>query len=153
MSEGVPEPVDSTSITFGSHGIGGAAAFLRFDPIWSDLSRIDAAFVVLDPLAGTSSTASDVPIDAWRVLEAWKRSDLAWTHKPDLGRPHSRALARSGPPTTLRVDVTAWARYAKTHPDTDHGVALEAGGGPGPGNSFSTGLGTGAAPTLEVYGD
>lgn len=153
VCESASDPVDSTSITFGSRSIGATAAFLRFDPVWTRLRRIDAAFVVLEPLTGTASTLESVDVDAWRVLESWTRSELAWTHQPDLGPPHSRAVAQGGPPVPLRIDVTEWARYVHAHPRSDHGIAIEAPAGAGPGSSFSTGLGGGAAPLLEVYGE
>jgi hypothetical protein len=153
VSERFPEPRASTSITFGSRALGASTLFLRFDPIWNGLRRIDAAFVVLDPLDGAQGTLADVPVDAWRVLEEWYPAELEWTRKPDLGHPHARGVAESSPPAALRIDVTEWVRYVKAHPRTDHGLALAAPAGPGPGSSFSTGLGTGAAPALEVYGE
>jgi hypothetical protein len=153
VSERFPEPLDSTSITFGSRAVGASTVFLQFDPIWRGLRRIDAAFVVLDPLDGAQGTPIDVEVDAWRVLEEWHPAKVEWTHKPDLGHPHARGVARTSPPAALRIDVTEWVRYVKGHPHNDYGLALAAPAGPGSGSSFSTGLGTGAAPALEVYGE
>jgi hypothetical protein len=51
----------------------------------------------------------------------------------------------------LRVDVTEIAAYLAEHAESDHGIAVRAGGGSDVGASFATGASGETAPRLELY--
>jgi hypothetical protein len=124
--------------------------YLRFEPVWRGASSIDSAFILLEPATG-ASPGPDVTVSAWRVRERWSQGGVPWLEQPELAPPSANGIARSAPPSVLRIDVTEIVRYLKAHPESDRGMALVAGAGDGYGASFTTGAGRGRAPRLEVY--
>lgn len=138
------------AVTFGSSTEGASAIYLRFAPTTSDPKRIQSAFLLLEPLPGTLPS-NDVDVDVWRVREPWKSERLTWLQQPELAPPRGEGIARSRPPSTLRVDVTSIVAYLAENGENDFGMALESGSGDGAGASFATGAAGGRTPRLEVY--
>jgi len=140
-----------TAVVFGSRAEGSVGLYLDFEPTWLRGRPIESAFVLLDPMPGTPVGARDVRVEAWRVERAWDERSLTWLQQPPLGRPHSQGIARSAPPSVLRIDVTALARAIRNGTRSYHGIALRSHDTGGVGASFSTGIGGGGAPRLEIY--
>jgi hypothetical protein len=138
-------------VVFGSQPHGASTLYLNFSPEWRRYDQVDSAFVLLEPMPGTSPAREPTEVTAWRVRQAWTARDLGRITQPPLGAPTARALARSAPPQTLRIDITAIVRYWAAHPRSAHGLALRAAGGNAHGASFSTGFGEGIVPRLELY--
>jgi len=113
--------------------------------------HIESAFLLLDPMPDTPVSARDVRVDAWRVEGPWSEQTLTWLRQPPLSRPHSRGIARSGPPAVLRIDVTELARAARTGTRRYFGIALRSSDTGAVGARFSTGIAGGHAPRLELY--
>jgi hypothetical protein len=139
------------SITFGSRADGDAILLLRFAPTWTADLAVKNAFLLLYPLASTGSTLDDVPVDVWRIEQPWTARETTWLERPSLGHPHGRAVARSAPPTTLRIDVTQWVRDFTNVGRRNHGLALAASGAFPHGTTYATGASGGRTPELEVY--
>ncbi len=140
-----------TAVVFGSQAEGSVGLYLDFEPDWHHVRRIDSAFLLLDPMPDTPVGARDVQVDAWRVKGPWSEQGLTWLRQPPLGRPQSRGIARSGPPSVLRIDVTALARAVRAGTRRYYGIALRSGDTGATGASFSTGVAGGHAPRLEIY--
>ncbi len=138
------------AVTFGSRAEGASALYVRFSPTTGDPSRIQSAFLLLEPLVGTLP-GSDVDVQVWRVREPWEPQRLSWLAQPELAPPRGRGIARSRPPSTLRIDVTTIVQYLAKHPESDFGMALKSGSGDDAGASFATGAAGGHGPELEVY--
>lgn len=138
-----------TAVTFGGAD-GDVALYLRFPAVWRG-ADVEAAFLLLEPMPGALVGAANVPVEAWRVDGEWQPATLAWLSQPRLAQPSSRGLARSAPPQTLRIDVTALVRYLAGHPGSDRGIALRGRSAVPPGATFATGIAGGRAPWLEVY--
>lgn len=139
------------AITFGSSASTTATLYLRFPHVWRDRPRVEAAFVILEPMAATFGSSDDVDVGAWRVGERWESAALALAKQPALLPPRGRGIARSAPPSPLRIDVTALVRYLAKNPANDHGIALRASPGDSAGASFATGTSGGRSPRLEIY--
>lgn len=138
------------SVTFGSRQAGTLLVLLRFQPIWRDRSRLEQAFLLLEPMPRARSSASSVEIDVWRIEDDWSTGKLDWMSQPELGHPRASALASSnGAP--LRVDITHLIHYLKRNPEHDHGIALRASPVGGGGVSYATGVAGGSAPRIELY--
>lgn len=139
------------AVTFGAGAGGTATLFLKFPPVWRHKQRIESAFLVLEPMPATFVSATDVHVDVWRVRERWEPSSLTALKQPELVPPRSRGLARSSPPSPLRIDVTALVTYLAENAGNDHGMALRAASGESAGASFATGTSGGRSPRLELY--
>lgn len=140
-----------SSVAFGSERDGTTALYLRFPAVWHEARRIEAAFLVLDPMPGTLPARGDVEVEAWRVREPWLDDELSYLTQPELGPPHSSGIARSAPRSVLRIDVTQIVSYLRDHPESNHGIALKCRDSAGGGASYATGASGGRAPRLEVY--
>ena len=139
------------AITFGSQVQGSVALYLRFEPAWRSVGKIESAFLLLDPMAGTLPSTDDVEIEVWRVKDSWKPDSLTWLQQPSAAPPQSSGLARTNPPSTLRIDVTEIIQHLHEHPRADHGMVLKAAGDGPHGASFATGTAGGRGPRLELY--
>jgi hypothetical protein len=139
------------AITFGSRTVGSVALYLRFDPLPDAATRLDTALLLLEPMAGTRPSAENVPVEVWRVREQWQPESLHWVSQPRLALPRTRGLARSSPPSTLRIDVTEIVRHQTEHPRSNHGLALKADHAGAHGASFASGSSGGRGPRLELY--
>jgi hypothetical protein len=138
-------------VTFGAEHRGSTALFLEFPPVWRGAHEIESAFLVLEPLSGAQPSSEDVPVTAWRVRSRWDESNLSRLKRPELAPPKADGIARTAPPTPLRIDVTAIVSYLSKNPGSDFGIAVESGGGSGTGATYATGASGGRAPRLEVY--
>jgi hypothetical protein len=85
------------------------------------------------------------------VHERWTPDELTWLKQPSVVPPSSSGIARSSPPSPLRIDVTEIVSYLREHTESDFGIALKSGSGEHGGASFATGASGGRAPRLEVY--
>ncbi len=139
------------AVVFGSRAEGAVGLYLDFEPAWQSVRHIDSAFLLLDPMPDTPVSVRDVRVDAWRVEGPWNAQTLTWLRQPPLGRPHSRGIARSGPPAVLRIDVTELARAMRAGTRRYYGIALRSRDTGAVGASFSTGIAGGQAPRLELY--
>lgn len=139
------------SVTFGSERDGTTTLYLRFPAVWRNAREIEAAFLVLEPLHGTLPASEDVRVTAWRVREQWTDAALEATRQPAVGLPSAPGIAKSAPPSVLRIDVTAIVDYLRRHPENDFGIALRSEDQSQSGSSYSTGASGGRAPRLEVY--
>ncbi|MBI3206746.1 MAG: hypothetical protein HYZ29_34745 [Myxococcales bacterium] len=139
------------SVTFGSSAGTTATFYLRFPDVWRDKRRIEAAFVILEPMPATFGSNEDVAVDAWRVGARWEPRSLSLAEQPELTLPRGRGIARSAPPGPLRIDVTALVRHSAKNAASDHGIALRASPGDAAGASFATGVAGGRSPRLEIY--
>jgi hypothetical protein len=140
-----------TAVALGSRVEGAIALYLRFEPVWRGKPPVASAFMLLEPMAGTQPGLGEVPVSIWRVQEDWEGEQLTWLRQPRVGPPEARGLARSSPPTTLRIEVTELVHYLQQHPYGDHGLALKAPGDRPHGASYATGAGGGVGPRLELY--
>lgn len=139
------------AVTFGSGADGAATLYLGFPPVWRGKKRVEAAFLVLEPMPGTAPTTEDVEVEVWRVGARWRPEEVSWLAQPERMLPKSSGIARSAPPIPLRIDVTELARYFADHEHSDFGIAVASGSGSGAGASFATGASGGRGPRLEVY--
>ena len=141
------------AVTFGSRAEGPSLLLLRFVPRWPAHSRIASAFLLLDPWPGTQPNLEDVPVEVWRIEAPWQAHQVTWLDRPRLGYPRSGGLARTAPPSVLRVDVTRLVRELTAPGRHDHGMAVASRADSPGGASFATGASGGYAPRLEVYLD
>lgn len=140
------------ALVFGNGALGAARVLLAFDLPWSEVRRVESAFVVLSPLPGVVTGGADVRVRALSVREPWSPADVARGAAPRLAAPESSGIAQTSPPQALRIDVTAWAEWARAHPSLEHGLALLASGGSDSGAAFASGESGDPAPRLEIYG-
>jgi hypothetical protein len=145
-SRGIP-----SAVRFGSAQEGSSVLFLRFGPVQAAATRIESAFLLLEPIPGAARGITDVKVEALRVGEDWNDETLSWSHQPRVGLPTSPGLARGSPPSTLRIDVTELVRHQRERSRADVAVAIKASGGSDAGAAFATGATQGLAPRLEVY--
>jgi hypothetical protein len=121
---------------------------VRFPSTWSAL-EVDAAFLLLHPAVNADPTGRDVQVTVALAGGTWSSGAL---HRAPPDRPpESPGLARTRPPTLLRIDVTAQLRALQKHVARDHGFVIRAQRETERGATYLTGA-DGAAPQLEVYG-
>jgi hypothetical protein len=124
---------------------------LKFPTPWGNRVRIARAFLTLEPSPGALPESHPVPVSVSRILERWSASDVTWARLPKLSTAEARALASTGPPKTLRIDVTAIVeRWARGRAD-DQGIALMAPPEAPVGAIYSSGVSGAAGPRLDVY--
>jgi hypothetical protein len=138
------------TVSFGSAMSGNVTIYLRFADDWKQGGEILSAFLLLEPTPSTYPDPDDTTLDVWTVHEAWQPEGVTWRNRPRIGIPHRPALARSSPPTLLRIDVTEIARHLQGRPG-DFGLAVAASAGPAYGATFYTGAAGGVPPRLELY--
>jgi hypothetical protein len=143
------------AVRFGSAELGASALIVSFasafEPVWARAREVDSAFLILEPMPGAAVGTADIEVAALRVSEKWDAAKVSWRSQPRAGLPSSRGLARSSPPSTLRIDVTELVRYERTRARQHHGIAVRAAGGSDLGAAFATGATLGVGPRLEVY--
>lgn len=139
------------SVTFGAATDGAVALYLALPAGWRRAGRVHAGFLVLTPLPDAPAGGADIEVTVARVESAVAPASLAWTAQPKHGFPLSHGIARSSPPSTLRVDVTDALRFIADHPGSDHGLVVKADAGNDHGATYSLGAGVGAAVRVEVY--
>lgn len=138
-------------IPFGSAAGGSMVVLLRFPTPWGNRVRITSAFLTFEPSPGALPESQPVPVSVSRVLERWSASDVTWARLPKLSATEARALAITGPPRTLRIDVTSIVqRWSRGRAD-DQGIALMAPPEAPVGAIYSTGVTGARGPRLDVY--
>jgi hypothetical protein len=138
-------------IPFGSAAGGSMVVLLKFPTPWGNRVRITSAFLTFEPSPGALPESQAVPVSVSRVLEHWSASDVTWARLPKLSATEARALAVTGPPKTLRIDVTSIVqRWSRGRAD-DQGMALMAPADAPVGAIYSTGVSGAAGPRLDVY--
>lgn len=140
-----------TTLTLGGRGVGDAEILLAFDHRLALDAEIEAAWILLDPAPAATAATDFVEIEARDVPGAFRGDELDWRRRPTLGRPVSTTRTRGAEGAPLRLDVTDLVR-AWLHEGRREGrVALLARGSADLGATFTTGLGVGIGPRLEVY--
>ena len=139
------------TVTLGGEAEGAAAMYLRFAPEWVSYAAVESAFLLLEPMPSTLVDREDVEVVVWRVSEDWNAAEVSWRSQPDVSPPRARGIARSSPPSTLRIDVTNVVRYLKEHRRSDHGIAVKASAQGAHGATYATGATGDVGPRLEVY--
>ena len=151
VAEAGDENTLASAVVFGSRSVGASALYLRFRPPPIGPGNLERAFLVLEPMPGAQPTTADVSLAVWRIAGSWTATDLTWMNQPPATHPGTVAIARTGPPQMLRVDVTELVRHFRSHPRENRGVVLKADGGTAFGAAYCTGLGVGTPPALELY--
>lgn len=139
------------AIALGQAARGSTVVLLRYAPRWSDRAEVEAAFLVLEPLAGAPPLQLPVRVELARVLEPWSAATATWARQPRLALPTPAATLRPSAPAPLRVEVTEIVRGWAKRPRHEHGIAILAGGDDPFGAVFASGRSDGHAPRLEVY--
>jgi hypothetical protein len=92
------------TVTFGGPPATNQELLLRFPRAWASL-EIDSAFLLLEPAPDADPSGADVPVRVALAAAAWTPGTAP--HAPGERGPRSSGLARTRPPSLLRVDVTA----------------------------------------------
>ena len=151
VSSSHPAPRLPEAVVFGGRQEGAVALYARFEPLSEKAAPLRRAFLLLEPMPAAVPSTSAVEVQVWRVAEAWSADRLHWLRQPRVRLPVAKAMARTSPPTTLRIDVTELMRYFEQHPGHRHGIVLKAAAGDAYGAAYATGFGAGRGPSLEVY--
>jgi hypothetical protein len=138
----------ATAVTLGSARGGDAIVYARFGSTYKGRTEIAAAFLLLTVSEGTEPLADDVPLEVWTLATSWSSESVSRGTRPRLSRPMARGIARTSPPSLVRVDVTPLVRELARTP-ADDGIGIDATGSHGAGVTFSTARA--GAPRLEVY--
>ncbi|MEJ7728706.1 MAG: DNRLRE domain-containing protein [Polyangiaceae bacterium] len=146
-----PEDARPEASALGQAARGSTVLLLRYAPRWSDAAEVEAAFLVLEPLAGAPPVQGPVRVELARVLEPWSAESATWARQPRLGLPALAATLRSAPPGPLRLEVTHIVRGWAKRPRGEHGIAVLASGEDPFGAVFTSGRSDGQPPRLEVY--
>jgi len=151
VSAGGGDGAIPAEIPFGWAAGGRMVVLLKFPAPWGNRARIAGAFLTFEPAPGAPPESQSVTVSVSRVLERWSASDVTWARLPRLSATETRAFAGTGPPRTLRIDVTSIVeRWARGRTD-DQGIALMAPPEAPVGASYSTGISGGHGPRLDVY--
>jgi hypothetical protein len=138
-------------IPLGSASGGSMVVLLRFPTPWGNRVRIARAYLTFEPSPGALPETRPVPVSVSRILEPWATADVSWSRLPKLSPTEVRAVAVTGPPQTLRIDVTSIVeRWTRGRAD-DQGIALTAVPEAPVGAIYSTGISGGPGPKLDVY--
>jgi hypothetical protein len=156
------------TVTFGGPPASNQELLVRFPRGWTAL-EIDSAFLLLEPAPDADPTGADVPVRVALAASAWSPGSSA--HAPGERGPQSAGLARTRPPSVLRVDVTAQLQalqaQGRGHGRTDrssqrgadrsedrhsdYGLVVRAAQTSRRGATYQTGA-EGVLPRLDVYG-
>ena len=151
ISSGGEDDRLAENIALGRASAGSLVVLLRYAPTWQDGAQIEAAFVVLEPLAGAPTPYGPISVETARILEPWAAETASWGRQPRLAVPAAAGRVRPGPAAPLRIDVTSIVRGWSRRAEDDHGIALLSSGDDPYGAVFTTGLTSGKPPALEVY--
>lgn len=139
-------PVLPPTVTFGGEPAG-EQLLLRFPRTWGRL-EIEAAFLLLEP-ARSTEPSGDVPLQVSLAATQWASGALR--NGPAERAPSSFGLARTRPPSTLRIDVTELLLALRDERADSQGLLVRAADHGARAATYLTGV-TGGAPRLEVYG-
>jgi hypothetical protein len=134
-------------VTFGGPPARSEQLLVRFAEVWAG-REIDTAFLLLEPDPDAEPSAEDVQLDVALAAGDWASGSSS--SAPSSRKPVSAGLARTRPPTPLRVDVTAQLRKVAREPSSDHGFIVRASSPSTRGAVYLTGA-DGVAPKLDVY--
>jgi hypothetical protein len=109
---------------------------------------VAAAFLLLTPAAGTETQGDDVRLEVAPLASAWSAESLARGERPKTSTPSATGLARTRPPSLVRIDVTDVV-HALARAPADAGMSVTASGSHGGGVTLVTA--SADAPRLEVY--
>ena len=145
------EGSEHATLTLGGRGVGDAEILLAFDHQLALDADIEAAWILLDPVPAAPAATELVEIEARDVPASFRGDELDWRRRPPLGRPVSTTRTRGAEGAALRLDVTDLVRTWLHAGRREGRVALLARGSADLGATFTTGLGAGIGPRLEVY--
>jgi hypothetical protein len=128
-----------------------ALLLMRFAVKIPASSRLERALVVLEPLPDCTRRPGRVVIEVAHVLAPWSSADLRHHRVPKMTVPMHAATVSATPARALRLDVTELVREWRAEPERYHGLALLASGDSDTGACYTSGLGWGVGPRLEVY--
>jgi hypothetical protein len=140
------------TVTFGGPEPSDEQLLVRFPRTWASRD-LDAAFLLLEPARSADPTGADVQLQVALAGASWTPGTL--DQAPPPRAPTSAGLARTRPPSLLRIDVTAQLKALAASEQDDHGLLLRADGVvtgslPQHGATYSTGT-DGELPRLDVY--
>lgn len=140
------------TVTFGGPEPSDEQLLVRFPRSWATRD-VDAAFLLLEPASSADPTGADVQLQVALAGSSWTPGTL--DQAPPSHAPKSAGLARTRPPSLLRLDVTAQLKALQGLEQDDHGLlvraeGLVAGSLPNHGATYSTGT-DGELPRLDVY--
>jgi hypothetical protein len=137
---------------------------VRFPRSWATFeigrAEIDTAFLLLAPAASADPTGADVQLQVALAAAPWASGTL--DQAPPARSPKSAGLARTRPPSLLRIDVTAQLKALQGPSASDHGLLVRGeaaadsretgspGSLPNRGATYLTGA-DGELPRLDVY--
>jgi hypothetical protein len=134
--------------TLGARVDGETRWLVDFQPYPAELPRIERALLVLT--ASPSTGDDDIDLRVFTIHAPWDTLEVRYRSLPSFGRPEARGLARSRPPSPLRVDVTELVRHQALQAEA-YGLVIVAEAGPGHGAQYFTGASGGEGPRLELY--
>jgi hypothetical protein len=140
--EGLP-----ARVTLGGPPARSEQLLVRFPHSWQGMD-VDTAFLLLEPDADAEPTAEDVEIEVALAASDWAPGSAS--SAPATRSPVSAGIARTRPPSLLRVDVTAQLRELTRQPRKDRGLVIRAAAPSSRGAVYQTGA-DGIAPRLDVY--
>lgn len=135
------------TVTLGGPGPDDEQLLVRFPRSWASF-EIENAFLLLSAAPSAEPTGADVQVQVALASEPWSSGTLAGP--PPVHGPKSPGLARTRPPASLRVDVTAQLKALQSQPASDLGFVVRAERGAGRGATMATGT-AGELPRLDVY--
>lgn len=142
-----PSPVQLEAIALGRAALGEVVLLIRFDAALGPRVSVDSAFVTLDPVERAPAPRSPIDVSIAAIEAPWDSSSVSWMRQPTTGVAETVAGNLPRGRTPLRIDVTELLRSS----GLSNGVAIYAKGSDPVGALYSTGLGSGVAPRLEIY--
>jgi hypothetical protein len=147
-----------STVTFGGPEPTAELLLVRFPRSWAAFAsgtaeigsaEIDTAFLLLAPAASADPTGADVQLQVALAAAPWAPGTL--DQAPPARSPKSAGLARTRPPSLLRLDVTAQLKALQGPGASDHGLLLRGqAAADSRGATYLTGA-DGEAPRLDVY--
>jgi hypothetical protein len=125
-----------------------SALYAAFDFPSAPCSRLDSAFLLLQPSNPGQSSPRPVEISVRRVTERWSARGLREGDIPDEGLPEARGLVQ--PPVAARIDITHVVCNALETKQRSHGLVVRSLDDALP-LRIATGLGSEQAPRIELY--
>lgn len=140
------------TVTFGGQEPSDEQLLVRFPRSWA-ARDLEAAFLLLEPASSAEPTGADVQLQVALAGAPWAPGALE--QAPPARAPKSAGLARTRPPSLLRIDVTAQLKALQGLESADQGLLVRADGVaagalPNHGATYSTGI-DGELPRLDVY--
>ena len=115
-----------STVTLGGPESTAELLLVRFPRSWASFeigrAEIDAAFLLLSPAASADPTGADVQLQVALAAADWAPGTLK--RAPGARAPKSAGLARTRPPSLLRLDVTAQLKALQAPGANDHGLLV-----------------------------